>query len=49
MIKALSDDTLITHFLPLLKDILLTSNISPTLKGFNVWALDKEANTGSIL
>ena len=49
MIKALSNDTLITHFLPLLNDILLTGNISPTLKGFNVWALEKEANTGSIL
>ena len=49
MIKALSDDTLVLHFLPLLNDILLTGNISPTLKGFNVWALEKEANTGSIL
>jgi hypothetical protein len=49
MIKALSDDTLVTQFLPLLNDILLTGNISPTLKGFNVWALEKETNTGSIL
>ena len=48
MVKALSDDTLITHFLPLLNDTLLTGNISPTLKGFNVWALEKETNTGSI-
>ena len=49
MIKALSDDTLRQHFLPILNEILLTGNISPTLKGFNVWALEKEINTGSIL
>ena len=32
MIKALSDDTLVKHFVPLLNDIILTTgNISPTL------------------
>ena len=50
LIKALPDDVLIQHFLLLLNDILLTGSISPTtLKGFNIWALEKEANTGSIL
>jgi hypothetical protein len=43
MIKALSDDNFTAH-------LLLTGNIFfSTLKGFNVWALEKEANTGSIL
>ena len=49
MVKALPDDVLIQHFLPLLNDILITGSISPTMKGFNIWALEKEANTGSIL
>ena len=49
MIKALPDDVLIHHFIPLLNDILLTGSIPPTMKGFNIWALEKEANTGSIL
>jgi hypothetical protein len=49
MVKTLADDVLIQHFLPLLNDILLTGSIPPTMKGFNICALDKEANTGSIL
>ena len=49
MIKALPDTVLIQHFLPLLNDILVTGSISPTMKGFNIWALEKEKNTGSIL
>ena len=49
MIKALPDTVLIQHFLPLLNDILVTGSISPTMKGFNIWALEKEENTGSIL
>jgi hypothetical protein len=49
MIKALPDDVLTQHFLPLLNDIVLTGSISPTMKGFNIWALEKEANTGSTL
>ena len=49
MIKALPDDVLIRHFISLLNNILLTGSISPTMEGFNIWALEKEANTGSIL
>jgi hypothetical protein len=49
IVNALPDEVLIQHFLPLLKDILRTGSISPTMKGFNIWALEKEANTGSIL
>jgi hypothetical protein len=49
MVKALPDDVLIQHFLPLLNDILFTGSISPTMKGFNIWALEKMANTWSIL
>ena len=49
MVKALPDEVLTNHFLPLLNDILITGSISPTMKGFNIWALEKEANTGSIL
>jgi hypothetical protein len=47
MVKALPDDVLIQHFLPFLNDILRTGSISHTMKGFNIWALEKEANTGS--
>ena len=37
------------HFLTIINDILLTGNMYPTLKGFNAWSLEKEADTGSIL
>lgn len=33
----------------LLNDIILTGSLSSIMKGVNIWALENEANTGSIL